>query len=65
MAEVEDIKTNGSEDNGNEMTSVAISQKAAKLARDEKDRRFTEMGIKMTVGAVVSEAVFKAYGKDA
>ena len=48
----------------NEMTAVAISTKANELAKMERDRRFEQMGVKMTVGAVVSEAVFKAYGKN-
>lgn len=48
----------------NETTAVAISKKAAELAKAEKERRFNDMGIKMTVGAVVSEAVFEAFGKN-
>ena len=46
-------------------TAVAISTKAADLAKVEKDRRFEETGVKMTIGAIVSEAVFKTYGQQA
>lgn len=44
------------------MTAVAISVKAAELAKKEKDRRFRETGVKMTIGALVSEAVFQTFG---
>lgn len=44
-------------------TAVAISAKAADIAKIEKERRFEETGVKMTIGAIVSEAVFKAYGQ--
>lgn len=52
------------EDKENEMTAVAISAKAADIAREEKERRFKDFGVKMTLGAVISEAVFKAYGNN-
>lgn len=51
-------------DKDNDMIAVAISAKANELARQEKDRRFEQTGVKMTVGAIVSEAVFKAFGNN-
>ena len=51
-------------ENENKMTAVAISVKAAELAKAEKDRRFRNTGVKMTIGALVSEAVFQTFGKD-
>ena len=48
----------------NDTTSVAISMKANEIAKQEKDRRFEQTGVKMSVGAIVSEAVFKAYGNN-
>lgn len=45
-------------------TAVAISAKANEIAKQEKDRRFEQTGVKMSVGAIVSEAVFKAYGNN-
>lgn len=47
----------------NDTTAVAISTKAVDLAKTEKDRRFEETGVKMTIGAIVSEAVFKTFGQ--
>lgn len=48
----------------NDTTAVAISAKANEIAKQEKDRRFEQTGVKMSVGAIVSEAVFKAYGNN-
>ena len=46
------------------MTAVAISDKANEIAKREQERRLTEKGVKMTIGAIVSEAVFEAFGKN-
>lgn len=48
----------------NDTTAVAISAKANDLAKQEKDRRFEQTGVKMSVGAIVSEAVFKVFGNN-
>lgn len=48
--------------NENGMSAVAISEKALTLVKQEQERRFTEEGVKMTFGAIVSEAVFKTFG---
>ena len=47
------------------MCAVSISEKALSLAKKERSLRLKNKGVKLTIGAVVSEAVFEAYGKNA
>lgn len=49
--------------NENEMCAVSISGKALDIAKREQEQRMNEKGVKMTLGAIVSEAVFEAFGK--
>lgn len=48
----------------NGMTTVAISEKALDTVKAEQERRLQEKGVKMSFGAIVSEAVFEAFGKN-
>lgn len=47
------------------MCAVSISEKALSLAKKERSLRLKNKGVKLTLGAVVSEAVFETYGKNA
>lgn len=48
----------------NDMCAVSISEKALETAKKVQEIRLKEKGVKMTIGAIVSEAVFETFGKE-